>query len=228
MHMHLRDDSGAQAAHEDSGTPYWRQVALGGRTGAAQRHAKSQETRRAILEAAAALFAEADFRAVSLATIAERAGVPKGSLTFYFSTKLDLARAVVEEMRLRWEAICTETDGRGLAPLDALIAEVDHVLEVSFIDPIIFGGYRLTQDLQVTMAQDATHYVLAEERILGFLSTAAAAGDLRPDLDLNAATRLIAAVITGHGVIHARHPDRAPLQQRTSEAWALILPAIRR
>lgn len=50
-----------------------------------------------IVEAALAVFAEKGFAAARLDEIAARAGVSKGALYLYFSTKEDLFRAVVEQ-----------------------------------------------------------------------------------------------------------------------------------
>ncbi|MDN5772091.1 MAG: TetR/AcrR family transcriptional regulator, partial [Microlunatus sp.] len=107
--------------------PHWRQVALGGNTGAAERHARSRQARLRIMVSAAGLFGEHGYRVVSFGMIAERAGVPKGSLTSYFPTKLLLARAITDEMRLRWEEMCSRADDRRIDPLSTLLAEVDEV-----------------------------------------------------------------------------------------------------
>src|ERR1700741_3167119 len=50
-----------------------------------------------IVQAALAVFAEKGFAAARLDEIAARAGVSKGALYLYFSTKEDLFRAVVEQ-----------------------------------------------------------------------------------------------------------------------------------
>lgn len=50
-----------------------------------------------IVEAALAVFAEKGFAAARLEEIARRAGVSKGALYLYFSTKEELFRAVVEQ-----------------------------------------------------------------------------------------------------------------------------------
>jgi len=55
------------------------------------------ETRTRILDAAERLFADRGFDATPTAMIAERAGVPKGLLFYYFPVKADLLRALVRE-----------------------------------------------------------------------------------------------------------------------------------
>lgn len=64
-----------------------REIAAGRR--ARDPHAKDAR-RTAILRAAADLFAELDFEALSMASIAQRAGLAKGTLYLYFRTKEEL------------------------------------------------------------------------------------------------------------------------------------------
>ena len=56
-----------------------------------------KETRERIFSAAAALFAERGYGSVSMREIAERAGVSKPMPYYYFKSKLDLCRALLDE-----------------------------------------------------------------------------------------------------------------------------------
>lgn len=55
--------------------------------------------RERILDAAEALFAEGGFDATPTSRVAERAGVPKGLVHYYFARKPDLLEALVERLR---------------------------------------------------------------------------------------------------------------------------------
>jgi AcrR family transcriptional regulator len=57
-----------------------------------------EPARERILQAAEELFAEAGFDATPTSRIAERAGVPKGLVHYYFKRKPDLLRALVERL----------------------------------------------------------------------------------------------------------------------------------
>src|SRR5689334_12795925 len=61
------------------------------------RQDRAERTRTAILDAAAAVFDERGFSGASLSDILTKAGVTKGALYFHFSSKEELARAVIEE-----------------------------------------------------------------------------------------------------------------------------------
>jgi AcrR family transcriptional regulator len=60
--------------------------------------AQSDQTQRALLAAARALFAERGYAATSLAAIAARAGVTRGALHYHFQNKAGLFYAVYTEM----------------------------------------------------------------------------------------------------------------------------------
>ena len=60
--------------------------------------AQSDQTQRALLAAARALFAERGYAATSLAAIAARAGVTRGALHYHFENKAGLFSAVYTEM----------------------------------------------------------------------------------------------------------------------------------
>ena len=60
------------------------------------------ESRRKIVEAAAALMAERGFAGTSIAAVSERSGLPSGSIYWHFESKEALLAAVMEEGARRW------------------------------------------------------------------------------------------------------------------------------
>ena len=66
------------------------------------RAAARAETERLILEAAEAVFAEFGFKGATTGQIADRAGIPKANLHYYFETKESLYRQVVENIFQIW------------------------------------------------------------------------------------------------------------------------------
>lgn len=212
---------------QQSLNPHWRQVALGGTTGAAERHARSRQTRLRILVSAASLFGEHGYRVVSFGMIAERAGVPKGSLTSHFPTKLDLARSITDEMRLRWEEMCSRADDRKLDPLSTLLAEMDDVIATFPIDPVLLGGIRLSEDRDIAPDEAHSHFIFGEARAREHLIRAQDVGLLLPGVDVTMLARLFIALLAGHGAVAARHPLHGPtLADRMAETLQLLLPTV--
>ncbi|MBY8855690.1 TetR/AcrR family transcriptional regulator [Nocardia sp. CA2R105] len=80
-----------------------------------------------ILAAAAELFGERGYDAVSLEDVAERLDVTKGSLYYYFSSKDELGTAAIETLGNEWTARLEEhlvaTEGTPTTQLRALIHE---------------------------------------------------------------------------------------------------------
>lgn len=62
-----------------------------------QREEKSERSRRAVLDAALALFSHQGFRATSVRDIAERAGVSTGNVYHHFPDKEAVFRALIDE-----------------------------------------------------------------------------------------------------------------------------------
>ncbi len=60
------------------------------------------ESRRKIVDAAAALMAEHGFAGTSIAAVSKRSGLPSGSIYWHFESKEALLGAVVEEGARRW------------------------------------------------------------------------------------------------------------------------------
>ena len=69
-----------------------------------------EENERALLEAAEWVFAEQGFAGATTAAIAQRAGLPKANLHYYFPTKETLYRAVIERVLTAWLAAASSFD----------------------------------------------------------------------------------------------------------------------
>ncbi|MBP2230882.1 TetR/AcrR family transcriptional regulator [Azospirillum agricola] len=121
-----------------------------------------------ILKAAELVFAEAGCAGATMADIADRAGLPKANLHYYFGTKEDLYRAVLDNILRLWltpiQALTPEAD-----PATALTAYVTAKLELS----------RTRPHASKVFANEILH---GATQIEGFL-----AGDLRRLVDAKAA-----------------------------------------
>src|SRR4051812_28889430 len=65
---------------------------------------QAARSRRALIEAATALFAERGYDGTSVQAIGERAGVSRGSIFWHFGSKEGLLWAVAERAFEEWEA----------------------------------------------------------------------------------------------------------------------------
>lgn len=135
----------------------------------------AERSRRAILAAAERLFAERGFDAASLAEIGEEAGVSRGTPSYFFGSKEELYRAVLERMALDRSArlepafrpLVEWAEAREPAePLRAVLGRsVGDYLEFlrerpSYVDIIereaLAGGHRLREaEVESTVMEDA-------------------------------------------------------------------------
>jgi TetR/AcrR family transcriptional regulator len=119
------------------------------------------ENERVILEAAEAVFAEAGFKGATTAAIAARAGVPKANLHYYFPTKEELYRGVIERVLTAWLAAAASFD-RSDDPGEALALYIGAKMDLARQMPLssriwateIMRGAPAIQDfLDTTLAQ---------------------------------------------------------------------------
>lgn len=197
------------------------------------KQARAQVTRDAIIDGAAVAFERQGYGTASIADIATAASVTKGALYFHFPGKPALAEAVVAEVHATWASMVAEVTGRGLDPLDTVLAESDEAVAHRLDDPIVRGGTRLLHDPLLRSLQTADlagrQYGYAESAIATHLTAAAQAGLLRPGLDAARRTQLaqsIVATITGHHVICDLTGTNAELWDRVTAMWQALLPTI--
>ncbi len=87
---------------------------------------QTDERRRQLLEAGAALFAEHAFEEISMRQIAQAAGVSKALLYHYFPSKTDLFSAALEDASAQLQSLI-EPRGEG-APIEQLARSLDAYL----------------------------------------------------------------------------------------------------
>jgi AcrR family transcriptional regulator len=159
-----------------------------------------------ILIAAEELFAESGFDATPTSRIAERAGVPKGLVHYYFHRKQDLLSALVfrlPDARIEPEQVVVPGDIAG--SLHKLMAELDRRLNASWmLSHLLWREADTHRDVR-----DALHerfqYLVRQVRAV----IIAAAGGRLERADVDSASGLLArAVSYRHSV--ARHADDDP------------------
>lgn len=85
------------------------------------RQLRAEQTRAAIIAAAADLFDRQGYESTSLSDIVEHAQVTKGALYFHFAAKQELAHAILELQSRTLRRMAADMDSRGLSHLEALI-----------------------------------------------------------------------------------------------------------
>lgn len=160
--------------------------------------------RERILVAAEELFADSGFDATPTSRIAERAGVPKGLVHYYFRRKTDLLAALVE--RLPEERVDPEgvvVPGDVAASLRRLVEVLDRTLGSSAVLSHLL--WREADTHPAVLAALTTRFDRIVDEIRAVLVAARPDGSAPADVD-SAAHLLALAVSYRHSVArHAEH-----------------------
>jgi AcrR family transcriptional regulator len=93
--------------------------------GLSRRQQLGVESRRRIVDAAAALMAERGFAGTSIAAVSQRSGLPSGSIYWHFESKEALLAAVMEEGARRWFEALPRIDDLPTDPAERIEALFD-------------------------------------------------------------------------------------------------------
>ncbi|MFG2636418.1 ScbR family autoregulator-binding transcription factor [Streptomyces sp. NPDC048362] len=181
-------------------------------------------TRRAILVAAAAVFAEVGYEAATISEILSRADVTKGALYFHFASKEELAQAVLSGQLAAVPSAPQQKLSlqRGLD--EAFL--IAHLLASG--DPVVRGSIRLTVDqgspndgLDRRVPMDAWLQFNVE-----LLGKAKENGELLPHVEVAEAARMLVGAFTGVQVLSKIMTDHADLTERVSDLYRHLLASI--
>lgn len=190
------------------------------------RQARSEATRKRIINAAVDLFADEGYQATGLGDIIERAEMTKGALYYHFDSKEALATAIIGE-----GAGTALTAFRNIAEpsapaLENMIHGVFVVADLVRTDKMVRTGAQLLRAFG--KFNEAT--VLAQGNLLAEMVTqvsqAIVEGDLRDGLDPDTVGEVIVSAMLGAELVSSLSSGGSDLIERIARAWSLLLPAL--
>lgn len=189
------------------------------------RQARAELTRSTIIKAAADLFDRYGYGATSLADIIAHAGVTKGSLYFHFSSKEDLAHAVVQEQHAIWTEHA-QSFVNGEPALEALI-RMSFSLAAQLVEhPLVRGGIRLTLEhgtFERPLPDPYLDWILI---VTGLLERATAERDVRTNVGLDRIGKFLVSSFTGLQLVAQVLNERRGLPERMVDLWQIVLPGL--
>lgn len=178
-------------------------------------HDKGRQSAAAVLDAAAALLAEEGAAGLSTRKVAARAGMHAGNLQYYFRTKQDLVRALLERYidQSRDRVGTRMANSRGTA-MDRLRSGIEEILA----DQVRVPDCALFRELWAMASHDREVAGAVTEFYDGYVrGMTAMLRDLEPRLTAARAQRcatLVVAMLEGLSVVQDKSVAKAPALRR--------------
>ncbi|MER6677981.1 ScbR family autoregulator-binding transcription factor [Streptomyces sp. NPDC000983] len=185
------------------------------------RQERAIRTRKAILEAAGAVFDEHGYTSTTISMVLERAEVTKGALYFHFPSKESLAQAVLDE-QLQLGAVPPHP------------CKLQEVVDITFVfgrrllgNSLLQGSVRLTVDQCAPPGVDHTGpFRQWAEHLIGLLEEAEKQGELLPTVVPRDTVELLVGAFAGIQLMSRALTGREDLAHRIAVLWQHILPSI--
>ncbi|MEU0007137.1 ScbR family autoregulator-binding transcription factor [Streptomyces sp. NPDC006314] len=182
---------------------------------------RAVRTRRALVRAAAEVFAADGYAMASLSVISERAGVSSGALHFHFTSKDDLAKEVETEATGSGQQLAEGCQSTAGSALQALVRTAFGLLLAAADDPVLRAGFKLSGDPSRKSDAELLNWWRGVVREL--VMEARDAGELAQGVSADDATTAIVAATVGFAVI-AMTEAEWPSAERLARFWSLVLP----
>jgi AcrR family transcriptional regulator len=194
---------------------------------------KGAATRAFLLQAAAEVFAERGYTETTMSELISRSGLTKGAFYFHFSSKEQLALAVIDEKQRQLVDSVQAAIAAEPRAVDQLRQVAFALVRVHRDDPSAFSVSRLTRDL--ARLPDVNDLVRGHTRawvgmLAGLITQAQADGDLPRTIDAGDLAALLVAATDGlkdlGGLIDAPSRARRAFERRM-QALVMLVDALR-
>jgi len=190
------------------------------------RQTRSEVTRRKIIDAAVELFNDVGYSGTGLGDIIERAGMTKGALYHHFNSKEALAVAIINEGS---DILLKTFQGisRSSAPaLESMIHGVLVTVDLANTDKLVRMGAVLLRIFAKFSEASTLNYGVWLAEMGEQARRAQAEGDLRDDIDAQAAGEFIISAMLGAELISNAVSGGGDLLERVTGTWEFLLSAI--
>jgi len=196
---------------------------------------KGQATRASILQTAAEVFAERGYAETTLSELIARGGLTKGAFYFHFTSKEQLALAVLEEKQRQWLEFVSQRALAKPVAIDQLRALGPALIKLHREDPSAYSAPRLARDL--ARMPELAGIVRAQMRgwidlVASIISRAQQDGDLPPQLDATALATILVAATDGlkdlSGILDPPNRAKRGFEQRMQRMTEIVEALISR
>jgi AcrR family transcriptional regulator len=193
---------------------------------AVARQARSEATRRKIIDAAVDLFNERGYAASGLGEIIDRVEKTKGALYYHFDSKESLACAIIDEGAATVLAAFDTVSTSPAPALESLIHGVFVVSDLLHTDKLARTGIQLARTMgdfadAASRAYSSWHTAMGTKARL-----AQEQGDLREDIESEVVAELVITTLLGAELISTPVSAGSDLTDRLTRLWQVVLPAV--
>ncbi|MEK6342686.1 MAG: ScbR family autoregulator-binding transcription factor [Curtobacterium sp.] len=189
------------------------------------RQRRAIATRASIIEGAAREFDERGYVGASMDGVAERAGVTKGALYFHFTSKADLAGAVIARQHEVSRAYAEVAHARGRTPLESMMWMSQGLAVQMTTEVVVSAGIRLSTEPAGNGVARQDPYTDWMRVTADIFREAIAAGEVDDRWDPALIGRVVSPAYTGVQAVSDVLADRADLFERLRELWTVLLAA---
>ncbi|MEU5216455.1 ScbR family autoregulator-binding transcription factor [Streptomyces sp. NPDC020807] len=188
---------------------------------------RAERTLRRIISGAAEQFERNGYFGTSLDDITRAAGVSKGAFYFHFSSKEQVAAAVMEIAEGRFEDVMTDAPcGDTVSPLQHLIDITHRLNRLLHEEPVVRAAVRLQREWPEDEPVRFDHYRIWHETAQKHFALAADRSELRENAPKNSACALASATLFSLEGFRRPNQSTDETEQRLADLWDVLLPAI--
>ncbi|MGW5638963.1 ScbR family autoregulator-binding transcription factor [Streptomyces sp. NPDC003832] len=185
-------------------------------------------TRQAILEAAGEVFAECGYSATRISDVYQRCGVTKGAFYFHFTSKAELAQAVLDEQ-------VAEQMGYFAPPQEAGAPKLQEWVDVALVvahrltfDRMLQGSIRLAVDLGHDVIDRKVPYQAWIEVSTRLLTEARDLGELVQGVEVEPLSEAAVGAFTGVQLLSEIMTNRVDVEERMAVLYDLMARSLAR
>lgn len=157
--------------------------------------------------------------------IVSAAQMTKGAVYFHFSSKDELAQAVIEEQHQISISAFTAVAATGAPALEQLVMVCHEMGRQLVAEPIVRAGIRLTLELASPDGSQGP-YVAWIRELRKLAEAAKLEGDIRDDVEPESVGRVVISAFTGVQLVSNVLTRRSDLNDRIDELFTLLLAGV--
>lgn len=191
---------------------------------------RGDQTRRHILDVAAALFAEKGYAGSSFTDLVQASGLTKGAFYFHFPSKEALALAAFADQQERWVEVVSMVADPSMRAVDRLAAMLQAACDFYEKEVAARCVSRLCFELGENPRLRPTlipFLSIWEELIASIVRRGQMEGDIRGDIDSGAVARVSVAAWIGMSDVATLVSDGADFPDRAEEFLEILMLGLR-